>query len=119
MIIVTVHGFLLVLDCLSPLYRGFIGDPRPFVISRSRYEYRLEFSANYSIYAVLLYFKPICDNYTSTDGALLKGFVFSPLLFMVLFIIFVYAPLCHMTWHPEGVFFLKWGSGFCQELLYT
>jgi Amt family ammonium transporter len=23
---------------------------------------------------------------------------------MVLFIIFVYAPLCHMTWHPEGVF---------------
>jgi Amt family ammonium transporter len=87
------------------LYRGFIGDPRPFFISRSRYEYRLEFSANYSIYAVLLYFKPICDNYTSTDGALLKGFVFVHLLFMVLFIIFVYAPLCHMTWHPEGVFF--------------
>ncbi|CAM3018667.1 ammonium transporter [Flavobacterium frigoris] len=27
------------------------------------------------------------------------------LLFMVLFIILVYAPLCHMTWHPEGLFF--------------
>ena len=27
------------------------------------------------------------------------------LLFMVLFIIFIYTPLAHMTWHPEGVFF--------------
>jgi Amt family ammonium transporter len=27
------------------------------------------------------------------------------LLFMVLFILFVYSPLCHMTWHPDGLFF--------------
>ena len=27
------------------------------------------------------------------------------MLFMVLFIIFVYAPLCHMTWHADGLFF--------------
>ncbi|MFH6987770.1 ammonium transporter [Flavobacterium collinsii] len=27
------------------------------------------------------------------------------LLFMVLFIIFIYSPLAHMTWHPDGVFF--------------
>lgn len=27
------------------------------------------------------------------------------LLFMVLFILFVYAPLAHCTWHPEGVLF--------------
>jgi len=27
------------------------------------------------------------------------------LLFMVLFILLIYAPLCHMTWHPDGVFF--------------
>jgi Amt family ammonium transporter len=27
------------------------------------------------------------------------------LLFMVLFILFVYTPLAHMTWHPEGLFF--------------
>ncbi|WP_264529302.1 ammonium transporter [Flavobacterium sp. N502540] len=27
------------------------------------------------------------------------------LLFMVLFILFIYSPLAHMTWHPEGVFF--------------
>ncbi len=30
------------------------------------------------------------------------------LLFMVLFMVFVYAPLCHMTWHPDGLFF-GWG----------
>ncbi|MCC9071186.1 ammonium transporter [Flavobacterium sp. F-65] len=27
------------------------------------------------------------------------------LLFMVLFILIIYAPLAHMTWHPEGIFF--------------
>ncbi|MBK0368959.1 ammonium transporter [Flavobacterium agrisoli] len=27
------------------------------------------------------------------------------MLFMVLFILLIYAPLCHMTWHPEGLFF--------------
>ncbi len=27
------------------------------------------------------------------------------LLFMVLFILLIYAPLAHMTWHPEGIFF--------------
>jgi Amt family ammonium transporter len=25
---------------------------------------------------------------------------------MVLFILLIYAPLCHMTWHPDGLFFL-------------
>lgn len=27
------------------------------------------------------------------------------LLFMVLFILFIYAPLAHMTWHPDGILF--------------
>lgn len=27
------------------------------------------------------------------------------MLFMVLFIIFVYAPVAHMTWHPDGILF--------------
>jgi Amt family ammonium transporter len=27
------------------------------------------------------------------------------LLFMVLFVILIYTPLAHMTWHPDGVFF--------------
>ncbi|MEM6263250.1 MAG: ammonium transporter [Bacteroidota bacterium] len=32
----------------------------------------------------------------------------SYILFMVLFSIFIYAPLAHMTWHPEGLF-RNWG----------
>lgn len=32
----------------------------------------------------------------------------SYILFMVLFSIFIYSPLAHMTWHPEGLF-RKWG----------
>lgn len=32
----------------------------------------------------------------------------SYMLFMVIFSLFVYAPLAHMTWHPEGLLF-KWG----------
>ena len=30
------------------------------------------------------------------------------LLFMVLFSLFIYAPLAHWTWHPDGIF-AKWG----------
>ena len=32
----------------------------------------------------------------------------SYILFMLLFTIFIYSPLAHMTWHPDGVF-RKWG----------
>ena len=32
----------------------------------------------------------------------------SYILFTVLFTLLIYAPLCHMTWHPEGLFY-NWG----------
>jgi len=32
----------------------------------------------------------------------------SYILFMLLFTIFIYSPLAHMTWHPEGIF-RRWG----------
>ncbi len=32
----------------------------------------------------------------------------SYMLFMILFILFIYAPLCHWTWHPNG-FLRNWG----------
>ncbi|MFA9290245.1 MAG: ammonium transporter, partial [Solirubrobacteraceae bacterium] len=42
-------------------------------------------------------------------GAFAERIKFSSyLLFIVLFIIFIYAPICHATWHPEGVLF-KYG----------
>jgi Amt family ammonium transporter len=27
------------------------------------------------------------------------------LIFIILFFVFIYAPLCHMTWHPDGILF--------------
>ena len=30
------------------------------------------------------------------------------LVFMVLFSLFIYAPLAHWTWHPDGIFY-RWG----------
>jgi len=42
-------------------------------------------------------------------GAFAERIRFSAyLLFMVLFSLFIYSPLAHMTWHPQGLFYL-WG----------
>jgi ammonium transporter, Amt family len=42
-------------------------------------------------------------------GAFAERIRFSSyLLFIVLFIVFIYAPICHATWHPEGILF-KYG----------
>lgn len=39
-------------------------------------------------------------------GAFAERIRFWPyLLFMILFILFVYTPLAHCTWHPDGIFF--------------
>lgn len=39
-------------------------------------------------------------------GAFAERIRFWPyLLFMVLFILFIYTPLAHCTWHPDGIFF--------------
>ena len=32
------------------------------------------------------------------------------LFFMMWFMVFIYCPLAHMTWHPDGLF-LKWAEG--------
>ena len=41
------------------------------------------------------------DDHLSSDSE----FWLAYLLFMVLFIIFIYTPLAHCTWHPNGIFF--------------
>jgi Amt family ammonium transporter len=44
----------------------------------------------------------------------------SYLLFMVLFSLFIYTPLCHMVWHPDGLLNKYFGVKILQEaLLYT
>ncbi|TAE32549.1 MAG: ammonium transporter [Cytophagales bacterium] len=41
----------------------------------------------------------------------------SYVLFMILFCIFVYAPLAHMTWHPKGLLFNGFGLDFGTGVL--
>jgi Amt family ammonium transporter len=112
MVIVTVLwvviGFGL---CFGPSLGGIIGDP----------SYNLLFngvSANTAWELAptipLLLFAFFQAKFAIITPALITGAFaervrfWAYLLFMVLFILIIYAPLCHMTWHPEGLF-LKMG----------
>ena len=109
MVIVTVLwvviGFGL---CFGPSIGGIIGDP----------SYNLLFngvSANTAWELAptipLLLFAFFQAKFAIITPALITGAFaervrfWAYLLFMVLFILIIYAPLCHMTWHPDGLFF--------------
>ncbi len=112
MVIVTVLwvvvGFGL---CFGPSIGGFIGNP----------SYNLFFngvSANTAWELAptipMILFALFQAKFAIITPALITGAFaervrfWAYLLFMVLFILFIYAPLCHMTWHPDGLFF-GWG----------
>ena len=112
MVIVTVLwvviGFGL---CFGPSIGGFIGDPSSNIFFQG-------VSANTAWELAptipMLLFALFQAKFAIITPALITGAFaervrfWAYLLFMVLFIIFIYAPLCHMTWHPDGMFF-KWG----------
>jgi Amt family ammonium transporter len=112
MVIVTilwvVIGFGL---CFGPSIGGFIGDPTSNLFFNG-------VSANTAWELAptipLILFALFQAKFAIITPALITGAFaervrfWAYLLFMVLFILFVYAPLCHMTWHPDGLFF-GWG----------
>lgn len=112
MVIVTVLwvviGFGL---CFGPSVGGFIGDPSSNIFFQG-------VSANTAWELAptipMILFALFQAKFAIITPALITGAFaervrfWAYLLFMVLFIIFIYAPLCHMTWHPDGMFF-KWG----------
>lgn len=61
-------------------------------------------------FALLLCFSYDCHYHSCANaGGLAERVRFSSLmLFLVLFSLFIYSPLAHWTWHPEG-FLRKWG----------
>lgn len=109
MVIVTVLwvviGFGL---CFGPSIGGLIGDPSTNLLFQG-------VSANTAWELAptipLLLFAFFQAKFAVITPALITGAFaerirfWAYLLFMVLFILFVYAPLCHMTWHPDGMFF--------------
>ncbi|WP_264551869.1 ammonium transporter [Flavobacterium sp. N2038] len=112
MVIVTVLwvviGFGL---CFGPSVGGFIGDPSSNIFFNG-------VSANTAWELAptipMILFALFQAKFAIITPALITGAFaervrfWAYLLFMVLFILFIYAPLCHMTWHPDGMFF-KWG----------
>ncbi|MDR6844625.1 ammonium transporter [Flavobacterium granuli] len=112
MVIVTilwvVIGFGL---CFGPSIGGFIGDPSSNLFFNG-------VSANTAWELAptipMILFALFQAKFAIITPALITGAFaervrfWAYLLFMVLFILFIYAPLCHMTWHPDGLFF-GWG----------
>ena len=112
MVIVTVLwvviGFAL---CFGPSIGGFIGDP-----SHNMFFQGVSANTAWDLAPTIpfILFALFQAKFAIITPALITGAFaervrfWAYMLFMVLFILFVYAPLCHMTWHPDGIFF-GWG----------
>lgn len=87
---------------------GFIGDPRTFFMFQNVLDGK-PWSLAPTIPLVLFAFfqlkfaiiTPALITGTFAERIKFKSYI----LFLVLFSLFIYAPLAHMTWHPEGFLF--------------
>lgn len=87
---------------------GFIGDPRSFFMFQNVLDGK-PWSLAPTIPLVLFAFfqlkfaiiTPALITGTFAERVKFKSYI----LFLVLFSLFIYAPLAHMTWHPEGFLF--------------
>ena len=94
--------------CFGPSIGGLIGNPLPNLFFNN-----VGVTSSWSLAPTipLLLFALFQAKFAIITPALVTGAFaerirFWPyLLFMVLFILFVYAPLAHSTWHPQGLFF--------------
>jgi ammonium transporter, Amt family len=94
---------------------GFIGDPRTFFMFQGVLDHKLALGSTDQIkftipFVVFAFFQLKFAVITPAlvTGSLAERINFkSYVLFIILFCIFIYAPLAHMTWHPDGYFFQK------------
>ncbi len=94
--------------CFGPSLGGFIGNPIPNLFFNN-----VGVTSSWSLAPTvpLLLFALFQVKFAIITPALITGaFVerirfWAYMLFMVLFILFVYAPLAHCTWHPDGILF--------------
>jgi Amt family ammonium transporter len=112
MVIVTVLwvvvGFGL---CFGPTIGGIIGDPSSnlfFNGVNANTAWELAPTIPFILFALFQAKFAIITPALITGAFAERVRFWAYLLFMVLFIIVIYAPLCHMTWHPDGLFF-GWG----------
>ena len=94
--------------CFGPSIGGFIGNPIPNIFFNN-----VGRNSTWPLAPTipLLLFALFQVKFAIITPALITGAFaerirfWSYLLFMVLFILFVYTPLAHCTWHPDGIFF--------------
>ena len=91
---------------------GVIGNPMTFLMFGMAWERRR--TRSWSMTIPLIVFAMFQLKFAIITPALITGSFAervrfsSYLLFIVLFSLFIYAPLAHWTWHPDGIFY-KWG----------
>jgi Amt family ammonium transporter len=109
MVIVSVLWIVIAYGlCFGPSIGGFIGNPIPNLFFNN-----VGVNATWPLAPTipLLLFALFQVKFAIITPALITGAFaerirfWSYLLFMVLFILFVYTPLAHCTWHPDGIFF--------------
>jgi Amt family ammonium transporter len=94
--------------CFGPSIGGFIGNPIPNLFFNN-----VGVTSSWSLAPTipLLLFALFQVKFAIITPALITGAFaerirfWSYLMFMVLFILFIYTPLAHCTWHPDGIFF--------------
>ena len=104
----VVVGFSL---CFGDSLFGFIGDPRTFFMFRGvGGKTHIDLAPTIPLIVFALFqLKFAIITPALITGAFAERVRFRAyVLFMVLFSLFIYAPLAHWTWHPEG-FLRKWG----------
>lgn len=109
MVIVSVLWVVIAFGlCFGPSIGGFIGNPIPNLFFNN-----VNANAAWPLAPTipLLLFALFQVKFAIITPALITGAFaerirfWSYLVFMVLFILFVYTPLAHCTWHPDGIFF--------------
>ena len=109
MIIVTVLWVVIAFGLsFGPTIGGVIGNPIPNLFFQS-----VGINTSWSLAPTIpfMLFALFQAKFAIITPALITGAFaerirfWAYLLFMVLFILLVYTPLAHMTWHPDGIFF--------------
>ncbi|WP_281225849.1 ammonium transporter [Flavobacterium aquiphilum] len=109
MIIVTVLWVLIAFGLsFGPSIGGVIGNPLPNIFFQG-----VGFGTSWKLAPTIpfLLFALFQAKFAIITPAIVTGAFaerirfWAYLLFMVLFILFVYTPLCHMTWHPDGLLY--------------
>ena len=97
--------------CFGDSLGGIVGDPRTFLAFRN---VGLSPNADFAGTVPFLLFALFQLKFAIITPALITGSMAGRvrfrayILFMVLFALVVYPPLCHMTWHPDGLLRM-WG----------